>query len=110
MGPQQTWRAWLRAASKDNPTRIGFTFQTLGAITGQDARALEAIAACWELYAGSDDAGRRAALDAVRSLLPAVQRGCHVFARALIARSLDWHDRERVWPLVAPLRSVEPVD
>jgi hypothetical protein len=82
-------RAWLRANG-----------HALGALTGQDARALSAIAHCWELYAVGDDAGRFGALDAVRSLLRAMQPQCHSFARELIARSLDWDDRERVWAML----------
>jgi len=73
---------------------------SLGALTGQDTRALEAVAACWELYASSDGDGQRGALAAVRALLPAMQVHVRPFARELIARSLDWHDRPRLWSLV----------
>jgi hypothetical protein len=70
-------------------------------LTGQDFRALAAIAACWKLYSGSDDEGGRAALDAVRALLAALQPQCRPFARELIPFALDWDDRARLWPLVS---------
>lgn len=69
-------------------------------LTGQDARALSAINACWALYASCDEEGERAALAAVRALLPAMQEKCRFLARELIAFHLDWNDRERVWRLV----------
>jgi len=74
--------------------------QGLGAITGQDARVLEAISACWFLYIAGDVAGQTAALAAVRLLLPAMQPQCRGFAKELIAFAMDWHDRDRVWGYV----------
>lgn len=95
------WLAWMRACQKD--PRSPFEARgPLGMITGQDARALRAVAACWGLYAGSDDDGRAAALGAIRLLLPGMQLACWPFARELIAQQLDWSDRERLWPLVEP--------
>jgi len=104
---RQTWQTWLRACLRDpsNPARIALFrdgLPTLGALTGQDKRALDAISACWELYSSSDEAGERAGLQAIRSLLPALQPQCRPFARELIAFSLDWPDRARLWPLVQP--------
>lgn len=84
------WRTWLRANGHD-----------LGPLTGQDSRALDAIAACWELYSNSDDDGVQGALDAVRALLPAMQRKCWPLARELIAYSMDWGDRDRLWRIVS---------
>jgi len=69
---------------------------SLGALTGQDHRALEAFAAIWELLATDSD-GRRAAVEAAVALLPAMQPKCWPLAKELIARSMDWGDRERVW-------------
>lgn len=96
------WRTWLKAAMRDpaSPLQLPAGY-TLGMLTGQDNRALTAIAACWELYASSDEDGERGALVAVRALLPAMQEKCRPFARELIPFALDWHDRERLWPLVA---------
>lgn len=74
----------------------------LAPLTGQDARALAAIDACWQLYASGDDAGRTAALAAVRCLALAMQPKCRSLARDLIARSLDWGDQDKLWPRVAP--------
>jgi len=107
-----TWDRWLRACAKDPGTqanlpgcpdrcrRCSTCTHVLGVLTGQDSRALAAISQCWELYACSDAAGERGALQAVRALLPALQPQCRVFARELIAMSLDWSDRDRLWPLV----------
>lgn len=72
----------------------------LGALTGQDSRALSAIAHVWELYAASDDDGREAALRAVRALLSAMQPKTRYLAREAIAHTLDWGDRDRLWPIV----------
>lgn len=80
---------WLRANGWD-----------LGPLTGQDARALLAIAECWELYACSDADGASSALAAIQTLLRAMQPKCAPLAKELIARSLDWGDRDRLWPLV----------
>jgi hypothetical protein len=96
----QKWRAWLRSCGKD-PNSPAVLPGPLAMLTGQDTRALEAIAACWQLYASSDDDGAAGALAAVRALLPAVQPACRGFARELIAWAMDWHDREKLWPLVS---------
>ncbi len=94
------WLKWLRACSKDPGSPIRLETK-LAALTGQDMRALGAIAYCWHLYASSDDDGRTGALAAVMMLLPAVQKQCHCFARELIAQSMDWDDRARLWNLLA---------
>ena len=82
----------------------------LGALTGQDRRALEAIAHCWELYAASDDVGRAAAIVAVAALLGAMQDKCWRFAREAIAAAMDWDDRDVLWALVDAERrkSIDP--
>lgn len=91
----QGWQKWLRANGYD-----------LAPCTGQDFRALAAIAACWDLVACSDAQGERSALAAVRALLPAMQEKCRPLARALIARSLDWDSPNRLWTQVS--REGEP--
>jgi len=93
------WDTWLRAAIKDENSPVEFR-GSLGMLTGQDRRALAAIAACWQLYACSDYDGSTAALAAVRALLLGMQEKCRPFARELIPFALDWPDRERLWPLV----------
>lgn len=96
------WRSWLRAAMRDPSSPISLPRGlTLAALTGQDAKTLDAIASCWTLYAGGDLDAERGALAAIRALLPALQPHCRPFARELIPWALDWHDRERVWPLVS---------
>jgi hypothetical protein len=97
---EQTWDQWLRAVAKEG-RHVSWKPDMLGALTGQDFRALAAIAKCWELYACSDDVGAKAALSAVRALLPAMQPQCRFFAKELIARSLDWKDRDRLWRVVS---------
>jgi len=97
---KQTWRQWARAAMKDPSSPSKLDKNSLAALTGQDASALDAIAECWDLYARSDSDGRAAALAAVRALLKAMQPSTRWIARELIPFALDWHDRERLWPLV----------
>lgn len=75
----------------------------LGMLTGQDHRAMAAIAACWELYASGDTEGQRAAIAAIRALLMGMQQKCWPLARELIAFQLDWGDRDRLWPRVCPI-------
>jgi hypothetical protein len=108
------WLAWLKACKADEwsskQLRLPGSFAML---TGQDMRALGAVAYCWHLYASGDDDARRGALDAIRVLLPALQKQCHGFARELIAQAMDWSDRDRVWalitsPLVVDLRAYFP--
>lgn len=101
MSKPQTWQQWARACGKDPSSRSGFVQGSLGALTGQDARALSAIAACWELYSCSDEDGQRGALAAVRALLPAILPHNRWMARELIPFALCWDDREKLWPLVS---------
>ena len=74
----------------------------LAALTGQDTRVLNAFVAALELYACGDEDGRRGALLAMRDLLPAMQDSTRWIARELIPFVLEWHDRDRLWPLVCP--------
>jgi hypothetical protein len=80
---------WLRANGHD-----------LGPVSGQDRRALRVVAYAWELYAMGDSDATRAALDVMPFLLGAMQRKCWPLARELIARAMDWDDRDRIWPKV----------
>lgn len=104
---KQTWRQWARSVARDvergDPPHSGSELSSacLAALTGQDVRALDAIVACFELYASSDDDGQRGALAAVRALLPAMQESTRWIARELIPFVLDWSDRERLWALTA---------
>jgi hypothetical protein len=93
----QTWRAWARACTKDPSSPSLLKTGALAALTGQDARALDAIVACFELYASSDEDGAGGALQAVRALLPAMQESTRWIAKELIPFVLDWNDRERLW-------------
>jgi hypothetical protein len=89
-----------RPACSDARFWLKVNGHSLGALTGQDSRALSAIAHCWDLYAAGDAAGEQGALHAVVSLLRTMQPKCWPLARELIARSMDWDDRARVWRLV----------
>lgn len=96
------WLSWLRECMRDPHSPINLPPElTLGALTGQDIAVLDAIAACWWAHA-YDAAATRGSEAAIAALLPALQRGCWPFARELIAYALDWSDRERLWPRVAP--------
>ena len=109
---KQTWRQWVRAVERDVQrgdapySRTRLFSGCLAALTGQDARALDAIAACFELYSCGDDDGRRGALAAVRALLPAMQESTRWIAREIIPFALEWGDRERLWPLVSAGESI----
>jgi hypothetical protein len=69
----------------------------LAPLTGTDTKALLAIAACWELFAYTRS---NRVLDAIRSLLSEMQASTAPLTRDLIARAMDWSDRDRYWPLV----------
>lgn len=106
---RETWQRWLRCCLRDptNPARIALAqdgLTSLRALTGQDKRALDAMSACWELYSTSEDYAQTAALMAVRCLVVGLRPRCRPFARELIAFSLDWPDRDRLWPLAYPDR------
>jgi len=104
------WREWIVACSRDEWSSKRLQLPgSLAMLTGQDCRALGAIAHCWALYAASDEPGGRGALAAVRALLPGLQAKCHGFARELIAQSLDWDDREPLWNAVVGVRAGEMV-
>jgi hypothetical protein len=96
------WDAWLRACAKDPQSQARIPKNWAAPLTGQDTRALTAIAACWRLYASADDDGRTGALAAVRALLPAMQPQTRYLARELIAWAMEWTDRERLWDYVMP--------
>jgi hypothetical protein len=77
---------WLRANHYD-----------LAPLTGTDRKALDAIAACWQLYAYERCAWT---LDAVALLLVSMQPKNHHFAMHLIPWAMDWNDEGPVWTMV----------
>lgn len=105
---KQTWRQWALICGRDPTSPSKLERGSLAMLTGQDSRALDAIVACWELYACGDDDGRFEALVAVRSLLCAMQPTTRWIAKELIPFSLDWGDRDRVWSLVRPSQPSTP--
>lgn len=74
---------WLKAHGHD-----------LAPLTGTDARALAAIAACWQLYAVERCAN---AIEAAGHLVLTMQPKTRPLAKALIPWALDWSDEEPVW-------------
>jgi len=98
----QTWQQWARAVGRDSGSPSALGSRSLGALTGQDTRALDAIVAALELYACGDEHEQRGALAAIRALLPAMQESTRWIAREMIPFKLNWEDRERLWPLVQP--------
>lgn len=75
---------WLRANGHD-----------LAALTGGDVQVLLAIDAAWQALGFVDD--RAAVISAVGHLVTQVQPKVRHLARELIARALDWADRDRIW-------------
>ena len=107
---KQTWRQWARVCAKDPNSPSKLRKGSLAPLTSQDMRALDAIVACWELYACSDLDGRHSALAAARVLIRGMQPETRWIARELIPFSLDWGDRERLWPQVAIIEVEGTVD
>jgi hypothetical protein len=100
---EQTWQQWVRAVereSRDNPQHPSRICKgSLAGLTGTDVRALNAFVACLKLYAYS---GEKHGLKAASAVLRQMQEKERWIARELIAFVLEWDDRERLWPLVAP--------
>lgn len=78
---------------------------SLAPLTGTDARALAAIAACWTLYSVERDPR---VLDAIATLVQVMQAKTRPLAGALIPWAMDWSDEARLWPMIE--RAVERVD
>lgn len=79
-------RSELRAFIKANAE----PGESLGAFTGQDHRALEAFAACAQLYAVADEMGRFHARAAMAILLLTAQQHVRRTFRLALAFALDW--------------------
>ena len=95
---KQTWQQWARACAADPESQSNLKKGSLAALTGQDARALDAIVACYELFSNSDGDGQHGALLAIRALLPAMQASTQWIAKEMIPFVFCWEDRERLWP------------
>lgn len=103
----EPWKQWLSAAARDSASsqrlqipRESSGRPAFGILTGQDLRALNTIAPLWEMLANADDASQRAVIKAARWIISTMQESARPFARELIARTLDWSDRDRIWALV----------
>lgn len=96
---KQTWQQWVRACAKDPKSPSGFAGykNPLATLTGQDTRALDAIVACYGLYAVADGDGRRRSIIALRTLICAMQEKNWWIALELIPFVLDWSDRGALW-------------
>lgn len=77
---------WLRANG-----------HSLAPLTGTDARALAAIAACWQLYAVERQPH---VIEAIGHLVLVMQPKCRHLAAALIPWAMDWSDQGPLWSLV----------
>lgn len=85
------------ARCQDAITWLDARKHDLAGLTGQDVRAVKAIAHCWDLYAVGDRNGQDAAMGAVARLLDGMQSKYWGIAKELIAHSMDWGDRDRLW-------------
>jgi len=103
---KQTWQSWARACAKDPESPSNLGTRSLAALTGQDTRALNAIVACLELYANSDEDGEQGALTSIRALLPGMQESTRWIAKEMIPFVLDWPDREKLWSRLTSAASV----
>lgn len=77
----------------------------MGALTGQDAPALAAIAHVLQLFSVSDSQGRACALKAFAALAQAMQPSTRELAYHAIAWAMDWHVRPDLWRLAG----LEPI-
>ena len=68
----------------------------LGALTGSDYRVLLAIDSCWQAYSVSDEERRRSVWAAIVALFHSMQPKCWPLAIELVARTMDWGDRDRM--------------
>jgi hypothetical protein len=99
----QTWQQWVRAVireKRDNPSHPSrLEKHSLAALTGTDHRVLEAFVPLLKLYsyAPSGDV-----FGAMQIVLGQMQRSTLWIAKELIPFALEWHDRERLWPLIEP--------
>lgn len=84
-------------AAKEHTKWLKANGHSLAPLTGTDARALDAIAACWALYAVER---QPRILDAVARLVSIMQPKCRPLAAALIPWAMDWSDQVPVWALV----------
>jgi hypothetical protein len=93
----RAWAKWVRECSRDTTSPAKLPSKPLAALTTQDIRALDAVTACYELYAHGDTSTRQISLAVVASLLITIQPHNRYLARELVAFVLDWTDREPVW-------------
>lgn len=73
--------------------------------TGQDVAAFQAWTHLLHLYFRSDFEGRALAVDAMSSVLHAMQPSCLPVAKAAIPAVGDWCHEEEVWAQVGPAAS-----
>ena len=77
----------------------------LAPFTGTDTKAAVAIAHCWDLFAYTRSPG---VLHAIQNLLREMQPSTAPLTKLLIARSMDWSDCDRYWPLVWGQQDLQP--
>lgn len=111
----EQWKKWFSNCARDAgmAPRLTIPREPSGRpmyslLTGYDEQILSCIAELWVLYARGDEIARRAVIVSVRALLPALSEKCHPFARDLIARSLDWSDRDQLWSALHDRSNANP--
>lgn len=91
---------WARVCIADPETPSRLRKRSLAALTGTDGRVLDAFVACLKLYAYTRE---RRVLAAASAVLVEMQDSTRWIARELIPFVMEWEDRERLWPLLAPV-------
>ncbi len=71
--------------------------QSLGALTGQDTRALQLCVSAMALYSSCDQEMESHALSAFRGGVVAMQPSTRHLAYHAVAHVLDWPAREMIW-------------
>lgn len=90
---------WLKAIAGPESFRPeGPLPLALGALTGTDYPALEAIDRLWQLYFRADQPER--VIMAIALATSQMQPKLHYLARELVAHAGEWSHRDKLWPQV----------
>ncbi|AUX43807.1 uncharacterized protein SOCE26_052620 [Sorangium cellulosum] len=80
----------------------------LAPLTGQDRAAMATFVHAAELYGVGDDAGREAAIVAMRAAVGGMQPHTRWLAREAIAHVMEWGDRDGLWRVLFPAGAEGP--
>lgn len=90
---------WLKnIASAESFRPEGPLPLSLGALTGTDFPALEAVDRLWQLYFRADQPQR--VIMAIALTTSQMQPGLRYLARELVAHAGEWSHRDKLWPQV----------